>query len=150
MHDNSSNPQSPSHPVTSPSPDPPGNSQKRFRRKRGAPFGNQNARKHGLYSKFLTPDRIEKLDEAVEINDLSKEIGIVRLKLDSLLSDPNASTNEVLKTISILSKLIATQRRHFPADSHPTFTPAIMELIQELYPHFSETIQSLDSPPSQA
>ena len=150
MNNNSSHSQSPSHPSLYPSPGPTGNSGKRFRRKRGAPFGNQNARKHGLYSKFLTPERIEKLDEAVEIKDLSREIGIVRLKLDSLLSDPNASTNEVLKTISILSKLIATQRRHFPADSHPTFPPAIMKLIQELHPSFSETIQKQFSLPSQA
>ena len=150
MNNNSSHSQPPSHVSAYPHPYPPGNSSKRFRRKRGAPFGNQNARKHGLYSKFLTPERIEKLDEAVEISDLSKEIGIVRLKLDSLLSDPNASTNEVLKTISILSKLIATQHRHFPAASDPTFPPEIMKLIQDLIPDFSETIQSPDSPPSQA
>ena len=147
MNDNSPHTQSPSHPAASP---PTGPTGKRFRRKRGAPFGNQNARKHGLYSKFLTPERIEKLDEAVEIKDLSKEIGIVRLKLDSLLSDPNASTNEVLKTISILNKLIDTQRRHFPTDPEIVIPVDLLMLHPDFPKEFIETIQNQIYPPSQA
>ena len=91
---------------------------KRPRKRRGAPFGNQNARKHGLYSKYLTPDRIKKLDQVVEIKDLSYEISIIRFRLEALLSDPNASNDEVSKLGSLLNKFINTQRRHFPSDNH--------------------------------
>ena len=120
------------------------------RKKRGAPFGNQNARKHGLYSKFLTPERIEKLDRTGDIKDLSQEISIVRLKLDSLLSDPDASTNEVLKTVSILSKLIATQRRHFAAAPQIIFPPELLKLHPDFPKEFLETILIPESPSSQA
>ena len=34
------------------------------RRGRGAPIGNQNARKHGLYSRRLSPDQLAVLPEA--------------------------------------------------------------------------------------
>ena len=83
----------------------------RPKRKRGAPFGNQNARKHGLYSKFLTPERIKILDQANGIEDLAHEITIIRLRLDTLLADPNTSSDEIYKTVSILGKLIIAQQR---------------------------------------
>lgn len=91
----------------------PGGKNEPRKKKRGAPFGNQNARKHGRYSKFLTPDRIKKLDQAVKMDDLSHEITIHRLQLDSLLTDSKASADEVWKIGSLLSRLINTQRRHF-------------------------------------
>ena len=81
------------------------------KKKRGAPFGNQNARKHGLYSKYLNPERIKKLKQVAKIDDLAHEIIIVRLRLDALLSDPNASTDEIYKAISMLAKLVNVQRR---------------------------------------
>ena len=85
------------------------------KKKRGAPFGNQNARKHGLYSKFLTPERAKMLDQASKIDDLSHEITILRIKFDNLIADPSASTNEISKLATILIKLIDTQKRHFPS-----------------------------------
>ena len=103
----------PSEPPEDPSSGLDDNSGEKPNRKRGAPPGNQNARKHGLYSKFLTPAQAEKYEHALEIKDLTREIAIVRLKFDALLDDPEASSDDVLKTVSILSKLITTQRRHF-------------------------------------
>ena len=150
MNNNSSHSQVPANPAADPSPGLDGNSGKRFRKKRGAPYGNQNARKHGLYSKFLTQERIEKLNQTGDIKDLSQEIDIVRLKLDSLLSDPQASTNEVLKTVSILSKLIATQRRHFPAPAQFIFPPELMKLHPDFPKEFLDTILIPDPPFSQA
>lgn len=82
------------------------------KKKRGAPFGNQNARKHGLYSKYLSPERIKKLRQVAKIDDLGHEIIIVRLFLDSLLSNPNTSTDELYKAISMLTKLVNTNRRN--------------------------------------
>lgn len=82
------------------------------KKKRGAPFGNQNARKHGLYSKYLSPERIKKLRQVAKIDDLAHEIIIIRLLLDTLLSDPNTSTDELYKAISMLTKLVNTNRRN--------------------------------------
>ena len=86
--------------------------EERPRKKRGAPFGNQNARKHGLYSKYLSPERVKKLEQVAKIDDLAHEIIIVRLILDTLLSDPNTSTDELYKAISMLTKLVNTNRRN--------------------------------------
>jgi hypothetical protein len=44
----------------------------------GAPFGNQNGRKHGFYSAVLDEEEIADLAELVDNQDLSGEIGLTR------------------------------------------------------------------------
>lgn len=46
----------------------------------GAPKGNQNARKHGIYSKSLLDDEKVLWDE-IEIGDLEQEIKLCRIQL---------------------------------------------------------------------
>ena len=118
----------------------------RPRKRRGAPFGNQNARKHGLYSKYLSPDRIKKLDQVVQIKDLSHEIAIIRFRLDALLSDPEASNDEIFRMGSLLNKFISTQRRHFPHDSHTNPPDDEREFSPILFGNNSNA----ELPPSQA
>jgi len=48
----------------------------------GAPLGNQNARKHGYYSKVLTPKQQAKLAQASP--DLRQELKLMMLKMASL------------------------------------------------------------------
>jgi uncharacterized protein YjcR len=50
-------------------------------KKRGAPRGNQNARKHGFYSRVL--DDAEELDfeQATEVEGLDEEIALLRVKI---------------------------------------------------------------------
>ena len=48
------------------------------RDEQGAPFGNQNGRKHGFYSAVLDDDEIADLAELVDNQDLSGEIGLIR------------------------------------------------------------------------
>ena len=58
-------------------------------RKRGAPKGNQNARKHGFYSKVL--DEAEQLDFelATGVEGIDDEIALLRVKIKSILeNDP--------------------------------------------------------------
>lgn len=59
------------------------------RRGRGAPRGNQNARKHGFYAKKMTPDQLDSLDQALEMEDLKQEIALMRVKLATLLGNPD-------------------------------------------------------------
>jgi len=53
-------------------------------RKRGAPKGNQNARKHGFYSKVL--DEAEQLDFelAAGVEGIDDEVTLLRVKIKSL------------------------------------------------------------------
>ena len=58
-------------------------------RKRGAPKGNQNARKHGFYAKVL--DEADQLDFelASGVEGIDDEIALLRVKIKSILeNDP--------------------------------------------------------------
>ncbi len=60
-------------------------------RKRGTPRGNQNARKHGFYSKVL--DEAKQLDcvLATGVEDIDDEIVLLRVKIKSVLEyDPES------------------------------------------------------------
>ena len=79
--------------------------------KRGAPKGNKNARKHGFYARELTPDQVESLGEAMKIDDLKQEIALMRVKLASLISQPNIPPDVVFRAVRMLSRMIEIQQR---------------------------------------
>ena len=80
--------------------------------KSGGQPGNQNARKHGLYSKHLPPEQLQQFDNALAIRDLAPEIAIVRVRLNGLLNDPEASPDLINRTLSVLGRLMNIQRRY--------------------------------------
>ena len=80
-------------------------------RKRGGQPGNQNARKHGLYSKQLPPEQLQQFDDALAVRDLGPEIAIVRVRLNELLNDPEASPDLINRTLTVLGRLMNIQRR---------------------------------------
>jgi len=57
----------------------------RAKRKRGAPKGNQNARKHGFYCKVL--DEAEQLDFelAQGVEGIDDEVALLRVKIKAIL-----------------------------------------------------------------
>ena len=79
--------------------------------KRGAQPGNQNARKHGLYSKHLPAQQLEEYSSSLTVRDLAPEIAILRVRLNSLLNDPEASPDLINRTLSVLGRLMNIQRR---------------------------------------
>ena len=79
--------------------------------KSGGQPGNQNARKHGLYSKHLPAQRLEEYNNALAVRDLAPEIAIVRVRLNGLLNDPEASPDLINRTLSVLGRLMNIQRR---------------------------------------
>ena len=82
------------------------------KRKRGAPFGNQNARKHGLYSKHLPPELLQRFNGVPLIMDFAPEIAAARVRLSALLNDPEVPTDHIIKTVKVLTKLMSIQRRY--------------------------------------
>ena len=80
--------------------------------KRGGQPGNQNARKHGFYSKHFTPEQIEQLEAADDLKDLGPEIALLRVKLNTLLDDPEVSTELLLRAVNSLARLMSIQRRY--------------------------------------
>ena len=79
------------------------------KRRRGAPKGNQNARKHGFYSKVL--DEAEQLDFelATGVNGIDDEIALLRVKIKSILEHDPENIKLIMEATNTLAKLIKTK-----------------------------------------
>ncbi len=82
------------------------------KRKPGGQRGNQNARKHGFYSKRMSPEQLREFKAALKISDMSHEIALLRIRLKSLLNDPDASPDLIHKTVNSITKLTGIQRHN--------------------------------------
>ncbi len=79
------------------------------KRKRGAPKGNQNARKHGFYSKVL--DEAERLDleSASDVSGIDDEIALLRVKIKSVLEKDPENIKLIMQATSTLATLVKTR-----------------------------------------
>jgi hypothetical protein len=78
-------------------------------RKRGAPEGNQNARKHGFYSKVL--DESEQLDFALAtgVDGIDDEIALLRVKIKSLIAHDPDNIALIMQAINTLARVVSTK-----------------------------------------
>ena len=90
---------------------------KGFQRKIGAQPGNQNARKHGFYSKVLTQSEKHALKTAEDLDGLDQEIAILRLKLRSLLANDGQNIRLITQTVETLGKLYHIKSTSGSSDS---------------------------------
>ncbi len=79
------------------------------KRKRGAPKGNQNARKHGFYSKVL--DEAERLDFelASSVDGIDGEIALLRVKIKSILERDPENIRLIMEATNTLARLVRTR-----------------------------------------
>ena len=77
--------------------------------KRGTPKGNQNARKHGFYSKVL--DESEQLDfeQATCVEGIDDEIALLRVKIKSLLERDPENIKLIMQATNTLARLVRTK-----------------------------------------
>ena len=77
--------------------------------KRGAPKGNQNARKHGFYSKVL--DETEQMDfvQATGVEGIDDEIALLRVKIKSLIAHDPDNITLIMQAINTLSRIVSTK-----------------------------------------
>jgi hypothetical protein len=76
----------------------------------GAPLGNQNARKHGFYSKKLNRKQQRAFDEAFEICGLDDEIALLRAKIHSILDIAPENYEVFFKAMSMLIRTVRVSR----------------------------------------
>ena len=78
-------------------------------RKRGAPEGNQNARKHGFYSRVL--DEAEQIDfeQATSVEGIDDEIALLRVKIKSVLRHDPENIKLIMQATNALAKLVSTR-----------------------------------------
>ena len=81
----------------------------KVKRKRGAPKGNQNARKHGFYSKVL--DEAEQFDFelASGVNGIDDEIALLRVKIKSILEKDPENIKLIMQATNTLAGLVKTR-----------------------------------------
>ena len=81
-------------------------------RKTGGQPGNQNACKHGLYSKVLHGDEKRHWKPASGVIGIEDEITILRVKLRSLIAQDGASLSLINQTVKTLGWLYEIQSGH--------------------------------------
>ena len=75
-------------------------------KKRGAQKGNQNARKHGFYSKVLDEKEQAAYDQAIFVEGIDEEIALLRVKMISLLKRDPENIRLISQAANTLIKLI--------------------------------------------
>jgi len=77
--------------------------------KRGAPKGNQNARKHGFYTRVL--DEAEQIDFelATGVEGIDEEIALLRVKIKSLLEREPENIKLIVQATNTLIRLVRTR-----------------------------------------
>lgn len=79
------------------------------KKEKGAQPGNQNARKHGFYSKYLSGFTLEDVQRVAEMEGLEAEIGVIRLKLRDLIENSPDNSTIQLEAVRALAYLVKTQ-----------------------------------------
>ena len=78
------------------------------KRERGAPKGNQNARKHGFYSKVLDEAGQLDFELATGVNGIDDEIALLRVKIKSLLERDPENIKLIMQATNTLAGLVKT------------------------------------------
>ena len=109
------------------------------KKKRGAPYGNKNAYKHGFYARHYTPQEVSDFEE-MEPLDVRNEIELTRALMRRVLeSSHTANTHgenlDTLRAICMgnltLSRLIRTQFLK-PEDPENTLHGIVSSLLKEI------------------
>jgi hypothetical protein len=78
-------------------------------RKRGAPKGNQNARKHGFYSRVLAEAEQIDFELAAGVEGIDDEIALLRVKIKSLLERDPENIKLIMQAANTLARLVKTR-----------------------------------------
>ncbi|BAQ34254.1 hypothetical protein ABFB50_04095 [Dehalococcoides sp. THU3] len=78
-------------------------------RKKGAPYGNQNARKHGFYSRVLDTDELEDYEQATLAEGIDEEIALLRVKIKSILRHDPDNLKLLMQAVTTLSRLLSAR-----------------------------------------
>ena len=77
--------------------------------KRGAPKGNQNARKHGFYSRVLNETEKFDFEQATGFEGIDDEIALLRVKIKSVLQNDPENIKLIMQATNTLARLVRTK-----------------------------------------
>ena len=99
--------------------------------KKGAPQGNQNAKKHGFYSRALgAAERLE-LEEAGGMDGLDEEIAVLRIKLRNLIENHPDNIELALEAANTIARLVRT-RYNITKEQKKSLKEAIAKVLTEI------------------
>ncbi len=75
-------------------------------KRRSAPKGNQNARKHGFYSKVLNEAERLDLELATGVEGIDDEIALLRVKIKSILAHEPDNVKLIMQITNTLARLV--------------------------------------------
>ena len=101
------------------------------KRKKGAPKGNQNARKHGFYSRVL--DEAEQFDfeVATGVHGIDDEIALLRVKIKSLLARDPENIKLIMQATNTLARLVKT-RYNISKEDKKGLKEAIANVLRDI------------------
>ena len=122
----------------------------RTKHKSGGQPGNQNARKHGFYSRVLTPEQQQVLALASRVRGLDGEIAVMRLKIVSIVNHSPHDRKLLLEAMASLRQLLRVQQslhnsdRQQSKDLYKRFTSWLKEDLSRPVPTCSELSRGSD------
>jgi len=78
-------------------------------KKRGAPRGNQNARKHGFYSNVLSEAERQDFEQATSVEGVDDEIALLRVRIKSVVANDPDNIKLIMQAICILARLLGAK-----------------------------------------
>ena len=80
-------------------------------RRRGAPRGNQNGRKHGRYSRLQPADRYAALQKVLQSYGPKDPLASVNLTIEELLDDPKTNVRLLFLLLQTMIELFHIRER---------------------------------------
>jgi hypothetical protein len=105
--------------------------EKEIKRKRGAPQGNQNARKHGFYSPLLDAEEQRDFSQAIMVEDIDEEIALLRVKLKSVVRHDPDNIKLIMQASESLARLLLAKYNLSKSDKKSLKT-AIGNVLREI------------------
>ena len=99
--------------------------------KRGAPKGNQNARKHGFYSQALSQAEQVKLEQARGIEGIDEEIALLRVKLREVIEKEPDRLDLHMEAANTIARLVRT-RYNISKEQKKSLKEAIAKVLTEV------------------
>jgi len=99
--------------------------------RKGAPKGNQNARKHGFYSHALSEAEKLKLEQARGMEGVDEEIAILRVKLGELMEKEPDRLDLHLEAANTIARLVRT-RYNITKEQKKSLKEAIATVLTEI------------------
>ena len=82
------------------------------KRKPGGQQGNQNARKHGFYSRALTPELLALMGPAKQLEGVELELALARAKVKSIAVNDPRNCAVLCDALAVVARLEGMRQRH--------------------------------------